>query len=91
MTITGYGKISANYYPGIGCRCAASDQSECGCDADWTPRAERLLKSAADMPHEEMVRRFGEMTPDEFSAVKNVLIRVLEDASGKLYRRPPQE
>lgn len=23
---------------GKGCKCAAYDESECGCDADWTPQ-----------------------------------------------------
>jgi hypothetical protein len=33
-----------SYYPGLGCKCEARDQSECGgCDADWTSRREYEL------------------------------------------------
>ena len=27
-----------DHHRGKGCRCMARDESECGCDADWTPR-----------------------------------------------------
>lgn len=38
------------YYPGKGCTCAAYGESECACDADWTPKEVyelRIIKDAA--------------------------------------------
>ena len=32
---------------GKGCKCAAYDQSECGCDADWTPQ--ELIDARAEI------------------------------------------
>ena len=36
-----------DYYAGKGCQCHAHDQSECGCDADWTD--ERIYKLQAEV------------------------------------------
>jgi len=32
---------------GKGCKCAAYDESECGCDADWTPQ--ELIDARAEI------------------------------------------
>lgn len=30
--------VDKDYYPGKGCNCAAWNEGECGCNADWTPK-----------------------------------------------------
>ena len=37
--------MTEKYYAGAGCECFARDQSECGCDADWTPAEVYELRS----------------------------------------------
>ena len=44
--ITGYPRTD-NYYAGKGCQCSAHDQSECGCDVDWTDA--RIYKLQAEV------------------------------------------
>jgi hypothetical protein len=34
---------------GEGCKCAAHSESECACDADWTPQEVFDLRSAAEL------------------------------------------
>ena len=34
---------------GKGCKCAAHSESECGCDADWTPQEVYDLRSDVEM------------------------------------------
>jgi hypothetical protein len=34
---------------GKGCKCAAHSESECACDADWTPQEVFDLRSAAEL------------------------------------------
>lgn len=55
---------------GKGCKCAAYDQSECGCDADWTPQEVYDLR--AELKNiKSLVRRF-------FDAVASVPFRAVD-------------
>ena len=55
---------------GKGCKCAAYDQSECGCDADWTPQEVYDLR--AELKNIKLlVRRF-------FDAVASVPFRAVD-------------
>lgn len=46
---------------GKGCKCAAYDQSECGCDADWTPQEVYDLRAELKKL-KSLVRRFFKET-----------------------------
>lgn len=46
---------------GKGCKCGAYDQSECGCDADWTPQEVYDLRSELK-ELKSLVRRFFKET-----------------------------
>jgi hypothetical protein len=37
--------MNQDYTPGEGCECSAYNESECGCDVDWTPREVYELRS----------------------------------------------
>ena len=66
------------HFPGMGCRCCASGESECGCpDADWTPRLQKVVEAWRDMGADEMRLRCGEMTAQEVRTVKAVLNAIL--------------
>jgi len=55
---------------GKGCKCGAYDQSECGCDADWTPQVVYDLR--AELKELKLlVRRF-------FNAVASVPFRAVD-------------
>jgi hypothetical protein len=44
---------------GKGCRCAAHSESECGCDADWTPQ--ELIDARAEIARlRDAIRRLAE-------------------------------
>lgn len=47
---------------GKGCKCAAYDESECGCDADWTPQ--ELVDARAEIARLRLTR--GERQAIEF-------------------------
>lgn len=44
---------------GKGCKCGAYDQSECGCDADWTPQEVYDLR-AENAQLKEAIRRLAD-------------------------------
>jgi len=44
---------------GKGCKCAAHSESECGCDADWTPQEVYDLR-AENKRLKEAIRRIAE-------------------------------
>ena len=37
--------MNQDYTPGKGCQCSAYNESECGCDVDWTPKEVYELKA----------------------------------------------
>jgi hypothetical protein len=37
--------MNQDYTPGEGCQCSAYNESECGCDVDWTPKEVYELKA----------------------------------------------
>jgi len=37
--------MKEKYTPGEGCQCSAYNESECGCDVDWTPKEVYELKA----------------------------------------------
>ena len=57
---------------GKGCKCAAYDESECACDADWTPQ--ELIDARAEIARLRL-------TDAERQAVKYVCRNVLPDGS----------
>jgi hypothetical protein len=72
-----------DYYPGKGCRCAAHDSSECGCNVDWSPKMEKLIKYWYKMPAQEMRLLCGELTAQEIRTVRAVLAVILRQAVKK--------
>lgn len=68
---------AVNYFPGKGCRCSARSAYECGCDVNWRPRIEVLVKAWRDMSAREMRLRCGELTASEIRATKAVLNAIL--------------
>lgn len=69
--------LFADYVEGGDCTCAAYDECECGCGADWTPKVEKLVEAWRDMPADEMRLRCGEMTAQEIRTVRAVLNQIL--------------
>lgn len=69
--------LFADYVEGIDCICAAYDECECGCGADWTPKIEKLVEAWRDMPADQMRLRCGEMTAQEIRTVRAVLNQIL--------------
>jgi len=72
---------------GTGCKCAAYDQSECGCDADWTPqelidaRAEIERLRAAPCPHVTgNVTRYCTLTPLTLTDAEREAVETAFDA-----------
>lgn len=66
------------HFPGMGCRCGASGESECGCPgADWSTRIRKVAEAWRDMSADEMRLRCGEMTAQEVRTVKSVLSSIL--------------
>lgn len=66
------------HFPGMGCRCGASGESECGCPgADWSPRIRKVAEAWRDMSADEMRLRCGELSPQEIRTVKAVLNAIL--------------
>ena len=49
----------SNMADGKGCKCAAHSESECGCDADWTPQEVYDLR-AENERLKEAIRRIAE-------------------------------
>lgn len=69
--------LFADYVEGGDCTCAAYEECECGCRADWTPKIEKLVEAWRDMPTDEMRLRCGEMTAQEVRTVRAVLNQIL--------------
>jgi hypothetical protein len=70
-------KLLDNYIPGADCTCHAYAEYECACDADWTPKLEKIVKVWRDMPDQEMRLRCGKMTAQEIRTVRAVLDAIL--------------
>jgi hypothetical protein len=70
-------KLLDNYVPGVDCTCHAHAGYECVCDADWTPKLEKIVKVWRDMPAQEMRLRCGEMKAQEIRTVRAVLEAIL--------------
>lgn len=60
---------SAPYFPGKDCQCEASSESECGCDADWTPKEVYRLRAENDKLR-EMIARLQDKIDGESSRLK---------------------
>lgn len=67
---------------GKGCKCAAHSESECGCDADWTPQAVYDLR-AENERLKEAIRRLAEQDATLSVVGGNVIVEmdaILTDA-----------
>ena len=60
----------SDYYEGRGCRCWAYGEGECGCDADWTPKKEKIIMEMVNASDDE-IRLFygGDITSFEINIV----------------------
>ena len=67
----------SDYHPGQDCKCLAYGSHECGCDADWTPRVEKLVAAWRDMSSAEMRLRCGELTSQEIRTIRAILNQIL--------------
>jgi len=63
---------------GKGCKCAAHSESECGCDADWTPQEVYDLR-AENKRLKEAIRRLAEQ--DATLSVCDGAVTVTMDAT----------
>ena len=63
---------------GKGCKCAAYSESECGCDADWTPQEVYDLR-AENARLKEAIRRLADQ--DATLSVCNGNVTVTMDAA----------
>lgn len=75
---------------GKGCKCAAYDQSECACDADWTPqelidaRAEIARLRLTDAEREAVELAYSRLTADtHYATVAATLRGLLERTNAK--------
>jgi len=66
-----------NYYPGKDCTCFASNENECACGADWTPRVQKEVEKWLNMSDSEIRLHCGETTAQEIRTVKAVLKSIL--------------
>jgi hypothetical protein len=67
---------------GKGCKCAAHSESECGCDADWTPQEVYDLRSEAELLRvritvlETAIRRMAEQDATLSACDGNVTVTI---------------
>ena len=71
--------MKENYIPGEGCQCSAYNESECGCDVDWTPKEVYELREQRDRlvgALELLVTTDHESKDDFITRVKQALAAV---------------
>ena len=69
---------------GVGCKCEARSEAECGCDADWTPQEIYDLR-AENERFREAIRRLADQ--DATLSVCNGNVTVTMDATLTRYER----
>ena len=71
---------------GVGCKCEARSEAECGCDADWTPQEiydlraenERLRDATLTRYERHCIERVRDIYADEDDVACNEIAAVLD-------------